>query len=90
MLFVCYVNTDPDKRDENIRRFREQGVVKPEGIKLIGAWATLTQQEAWLVFEADTAASVLEFFEPWTDISDHQITPVMDLEELKKVVDKQA
>ena len=43
MLFVCYVTIDPENRDESIRRFKELGIVAPEGVKLLGAWASLSQ-----------------------------------------------
>jgi Domain of unknown function (DUF3303) len=45
MLFICYVTIDPENRDENIKRFKEGGIVEPKGAKLIGAWISLTQHE---------------------------------------------
>jgi hypothetical protein len=86
MLFVCYVTIDPEARDESIARFKESGIVEPKGVKLIGAWISLTQQETWCIFEADDAASIMKFYEPWTDLNVHQISPVMSFDELKKVV----
>jgi len=87
MLFVCYVTIDPENRDENIKRFKELGVIGPEGGELIGAWIALTQQEAWCIFEAKDASSIMKLFQPWTDLNIHQIAPVMDFDELKKVVE---
>jgi hypothetical protein len=87
MLFVCHVTIDPENRDESIRRFKELGVVAPEGVKLLGAWASLTQQENWAILEADDAAAIMKLFEPWTDLNIHYITPVMTFDELKKVVE---
>lgn len=87
MLFVCYVTIDPDARDESIARFKENGIVEPEGIKLHGAWISLTQQETWSIFEADSAEAIMDLFEPWTDLNVHQITPVMDFADLKKYVE---
>lgn len=87
MLFVCYVTIDPEARDESIARFKEHGVVESEGAKLKGAWISLTQQETWSIIEADSAEAIMKLFEPWTDLNVHQIAPVMDFAELKKVVD---
>lgn len=87
MLFVCYVTIEPDARDESIARFKEHGVVEPEGTKLLGAWISTTQQETWSVFEADSADAIMALFEPWTDLNVHQITPVMDFAALKTFVD---
>jgi len=78
MLFVCYVTIDPENRDESIKRFKEGGIVAPEGVALIGAWIGLNQQETWSIFEADDAASIMKLFQPWTDLNVHQIAPVMD------------
>jgi len=86
MLFVCYVTIDPEARDESIARFKEGGIVEPEGVKLLGAWISLTQQETWSIFEADSAEAIMKLFEPWTDLNMHQITPVMDFAALKKFV----
>ena len=87
MLFVCYVTIDPEARDESIARFKDEGIVEPKGVKLIGAWISLTQQETWSIFEADDTAAIMKFYEPWTDLNVHQIAPVMDFADLKKFVD---
>jgi len=71
MLFVCYVTIDPESRDESIARFQDEGIVEPKGVKMIGAWIALTQQETWCIFEADTAEAVMKLFEPWTDLNVH-------------------
>src|SRR5690554_2396163 len=78
MLFVCYVTIDPESRDEAIARLKEDGIVEPKGVKLIGAWIALTQQETWCIFEADSAEAIMKLYEPWTDLNVHQIAPVMD------------
>lgn len=87
MMFICYVTIEPDARDESIERFMKHGVVAPEGVKLHGAWISLTQQETWSIFEADSAEAIMKLFEPWTDLNVHQIAPVMDFESLKAFVD---
>jgi hypothetical protein len=88
MLFVCYVTIDPKNRDESLRRFKEHGVSVPAGVKLLGAWISLTQQETWAIFEADDAAAIMTLYEPWTDLNVHEIAPVMAFDELKKFVAK--
>jgi len=87
MLFVCYVTIDPDARDESIARFKEHGVVEPDGATLLGAWMSVAQQETWSIFEADSAEAIMTLLEPWTDLNVHQITPVMDFAALKQFVD---
>lgn len=85
MLFVCYVTIDPESRDASFKRFVEHGVGEQPGVKLLGAWIALTQQETWSIFEADDAASIMRLFHRWTDLNVHKIAPVMSFDELKKI-----
>jgi Domain of unknown function (DUF3303) len=86
MLFVCYVTIDPQNRDESFRRLKAQGIQTPPGVKLLGAWISLAQQETWCIFEADDAASIMRLFHPWTDLNLHRIEPVMTFDDLKAIV----
>jgi len=85
MLFVCYVTIDPDKRDASFRRLKERGIGEQKGVKMLGAWIALTQQETWAIFEADSAEAIMKLYHGWTDLNVHKIAPVMSFEELKKV-----
>ena len=87
MLFICTVTIDPDARDESTERFMEHGLGAPKGVKLRGAWISVTMQESWTVFEADSAEAILAFYEPWTDLNVHEITPVMDFADLKSALE---
>ena len=89
MLFVCYATIDPENRDENLQRFKERTTFDPEGGRMIGGWIALTQQEAWCIFEADSAESILKILEPWTDLNINHVAPVMAFDDLKTVLDKQ-
>jgi hypothetical protein len=85
MLFVCYVKIAPENRDATFRQFKEHGVVPQPGVKLLGAWSALTQQEIWAILEADDAAAIMRFYHPWTGLNVHKIAPVMDFGELKTI-----
>jgi hypothetical protein len=89
MLFVCYVTIAPENRDESCKRLKEHGLGKHPGVKLLGAWISLAQQETWAIFEADDAASVMKLYQPWTDLNVHRIEPVMDFKEFEKIVAKE-
>ena len=86
MLFVCYVTIDPKNRDESFRRLKAHGIPTVPGVKLLGAWISLAQQETWSVFEADDAASIMRLFHPWTDLNVHRIEPVMSFDDLKPIM----
>jgi hypothetical protein len=86
MLFICYVTIDPKNRDESFRRLKAQGIATPPGVKLLGAWISLAQQETWAIVESDDAAAVMRLFHPWTDLNVHRIEPVMTFDDLKTIV----
>jgi hypothetical protein len=81
MLFVCYVRIAPEHRDESFRRIGTQ-----PGVKMLGAWISLAQQETWAIFEAEDAAAIMRLYHPWTDLNVHRIEPVMGFDALKKIV----
>jgi hypothetical protein len=86
MLFVCYVTIDPKNRDESFRQLKTHGIDHQPGVKMLGAWISLAQQETWAIFEADDAAAIMRFYRPWTGLNVHKIEPVMSFEELKGIV----
>ena len=86
MLFVCTVRIAPENRDESFKRLKEHGIGEQPGVKLLGAWISLTQQETWAIFDAEDAGSVMLLYHPWTDLNVHKIAPVMSFDELRTLV----
>lgn len=86
MLFVCYCVIEPQQRNESLKRLYERGTGENANVKLLGAWISLTQQESWVIFEANDAAEVMRLWHPWTDLNVNKITPVMDFESLVKLL----
>lgn len=86
MLFVCYVTIAPENRDESFRRLKQHGIGAQPGVKMLGAWISLAQQETWAIFEAENAAAIMRLYHPWTDLNVHRIEPVMSFDELKTIM----
>jgi hypothetical protein len=86
MLFVCYVTIAPENRDESFKRLKAHGIGEQPGVKMLGAWISLAQQETWAIFEADDAASIMRLYHPWTDLNVHKIAPVMSFADLGEIV----
>ena len=79
----------PKIKDDS-RDFRHNAyspALPPAPNRLHGDWISLTQQEACSILEAGSAEALMKFYEPWTDLNVHQIWPVMDLADFKKVLD---
>jgi hypothetical protein len=89
MLFVCYCVIEPQHRDESLKRLHDLGTGETAGVKLLGAWISLMQQESWVIFEADDAAAIMRMWHPWTGLNVNKIEPVMTFDELKKVLDEE-
>ncbi len=86
MLFLCYNPIEPKNRDESMKRLVERGTGENAKVKLVGAWISLTQLEAWSVFEADDATEIMKFWHDWTDLNVNVLTPVVDFETLMKIL----
>jgi Domain of unknown function (DUF3303) len=89
MLFICYAVIEPQHRDESLKRLRERGTGSSDAVKLLGAWISLTQQESWVIFEADDAAAVMRLWHDWTNLNVNRIEPVMAFEDLMKILDQE-
>jgi Domain of unknown function (DUF3303) len=86
MLFVCYVRIAPEHRDESFQRLKAHGIGAQPGVKMLGAWISLAQQETWAILEAENAAAIMRLYHPWTDLNVHRIEPVMSFDELKTIM----
>jgi hypothetical protein len=80
---VCLLRHHQARESQREHHFKERGIVEPKGVKLLGAWISLSQQETWAIFESDDAASIMALYEPWTDLNVHKIESVVDFADLK-------
>ena len=85
-MFVCYCTIEPGHRDKTLKQLLERGTGGPSGVKLLGAWMSLPQQETWAIFQADDAAEIMRFWHPWTGLNVNKLTPVMDFKDLTKLL----
>lgn len=90
MLFMLECAIDPQNRDENVRRLREMKIGEPAGVKVLGAWLSVTQLEGWVVFEAPDAAALVGLFQNWTDLNVNHVTPILPVEDLLQAVPEPA
>ena len=86
MLFMDIVTWKSEKRDEVAKRAIEWKC--PEGMKEHGYWIDLTGNRAFYLHEVDDPKVILASNENWTDIAEIDSVPVMEFEEILKLLPK--
>jgi len=86
MLFMVTLTWEPEKREEAVAR-RTQ-FKYPEGMKQIGEWTDLAGGRVFILSEAEDPKAVLAATFAWTDLGKFEITPVMETDELLKLLPK--
>ena len=89
MLWMSIFTYEPEKRDEVIKRRLEIGAGLPQGLKLIGQWTDLTGGRGFTLIEgADDPKLMLAAINAWSDLGKFDNVPVMEVEEVLKLVPK--
>ena len=84
MLFMDIWTWEPEKRDEVEKRAAEWKC--PEGIREHGHWIDLTGNRAFYLYEVEDPKVLLAANDYLTDIAKCESVPVMDAEEVKKLL----
>lgn len=89
MLWMSIFTYEPEKRDEVIKRRLEIGAGLPQGLKSIGQWADLTGGRGFTLIEGpDDPKLLLAAINAWDDLGKFDNVPVMEVEEVLKLVPK--
>lgn len=86
MKFMVIFTWEPNKRDEVMKRRAEWEY--PEEAKCLGEWIDLAGGRTFLVMDVDDPSYMLRASMVWNDIGKSEITPIMEGEELKKVLEE--
>jgi hypothetical protein len=86
MLFMTVFTYEPDKRNDVIRKAIEKGRMTPEGAKEVGVWSALTGGRVFRLMEADDPKVIYEASYAWSDLGKVEIVPVMNTDELLKIL----
>ena len=86
MLFMSVYTTEPGKRDQTFKKRIEKGISFPAGVKVIGEWSDLGGGRGFIVTEAQDPKSVMQATLAWSDLLKIEIVPVIETEELMKLV----
>ena len=90
MLYMDIITWEPDQRDAVAKRAQTMGLKMPEGVKLIGFWNDLHGHRAFMLVDMPPAAidakHILEAHWPWSDLCKTEVAPVMEFEEMMKLL----
>jgi hypothetical protein len=84
MLFMTIFTWEPEKRDEMVKRFAEKGTVTAG--KRIGAWSAIGGGRAFALVDADDPKAMVAVSHVWNDIAKMETIPVIETQELVKLV----
>ncbi len=77
---------EPENMEE-VTKIRQAEEI-PEGIKMEGMWKDLGRGRVFRLFEAVDPKAILAMSFAWKDLVNIEIVPVMETEELMKLVSK--
>jgi hypothetical protein len=89
MLYMTITKWEPDKRDAIIKRVLEKGTMRAPGTKVIGDWVAIEGGRMFSLTEGpDDPKVAMQEVLGWSDILKMEMVPVIDREELMKILPK--
>lgn len=88
MLFMSIYTYEPKDREAVIKRRAEKGLSAPQGMKIIGEWSYLGGGRVFELVEASDPRAMLGATASWADLGKIEIFPVMETEEVMKLLPK--
>ena len=61
----------------------------PQGLKIVGEWSCLTGGRVFRLIEGDDSRALLGATAAWADLGKIEVFPVMNTEEVMKLIPKQ-
>jgi hypothetical protein len=86
MLFMTIYTYEPEKREAVIKRRAEKGAMAPPGMKIVGEWSDITGGRVFRLVEVDDPRVMLGASAAWADLGKIESVPVMQTEEVMKLV----
>jgi len=87
MLFMTILTWEPEKEEEVTKRRAEWNY--PEGMEPKGEWVDLAGGRVFCLAEADDPRVILAATSPWYDLGKFEVTPVMEVEEMLKLMSEE-
>jgi hypothetical protein len=88
MLFMVVFTYEPKDREAVVNRRIERGQTKVPGMKTIGEWSYVGGSKVFQLVECNDPRSMSGASSAWADLGTIEIFPVMETEELMKLMPK--
>ena len=88
MLFMSVYKWEPASGAEVTARRVEKGAIVPPGMKIVGEWSSLALGRVFRLVEVDDPRAMLQACMAWSDLGKIEIFPVMETEEVMKLIPK--
>jgi hypothetical protein len=86
MLFMSIYTYEPGNKEAVINRRLEKGPLVQEGTKIVGEWSSIAGGRNFRLVEVDNPRSMLGSAAAWNDLGNIEIFPVMQTEEVFKLL----
>lgn len=86
MIFMTMYRWSPENRNAVIERFQKTGGLPPPGIKLLSRWTDVAGGRGFTLTESNDPIAMSKFSHDWSDLMSFEMIPVLDDEQLGKVL----
>lgn len=86
MLYMTIFTYESENRDEVIKRAVTKGTMVPEGAKNLGEWSSTGGGKVFRLIEMDDPLVAYKASYAWSDLGKIEIFPVIDTQELLKIL----
>ena len=86
MIFLTIYRWSPENRKAVVARVLENGGVPPPGVKLLSRWTDVAGGRGFTLTESDDPVAASKFAYGWNDLISFEMIPVINDEQLAKVL----
>jgi len=81
MKFMVEFQLQPGIKNKAVEAFEQRGPNRNPGVRFVGAWVGTKDDVAFVLVESADEALVAKAGQSWSDFSQHQIYPVIDVQQ---------
>lgn len=86
MLFMITYAFGSGQREKAQDRFKKTGGGPPAGAKMLGRWHNVAGLRGFVLAESADAVAIGKWMQEWTDLLAFEVTPVVNDEDVLKVL----
>ena len=86
MIFHITYKLSPGQRNDAQKRFKETGALPPTGVTMTGRWHCAEGLKGFIIAESSDVEAIAKWMQEWTDHLAFEVTPVVNDEQLARVI----